>query len=210
MKIQRFIVKNFIPLCAFCLVGLMSLGIYAFLNNKDTFSNKNSSQSNLADAVVNNSYWFILNRKSNIEKLYQGVPGNENESKLVKTFTVKTGMPGERPTPLPQLLGREYWVMTKKETSDNPETAPYFLTLDVPVSDVEPFGPEPYLECNGQCNWITPGYFGLHGTGEHPEKLSDEDPGSSGCIRHSNEDITYLYNLLEPDKGEIRYYIEEI
>lgn len=152
----------------------------------------------------------MLNRKSNIEKLYRGVPGNENASTLLKTFVVKTGIPGERPTPLPQLLGKEYWTLVKKEVSDNPETAPYFLTLDVPTSDEEPYGPTPYLECNGQCNWITPGFFGLHGTAGHPEKLSSEDPGSSGCIRHRDEDITYLYNLLEPEKEGIRYYIQDI
>ena len=159
---------------------------------------------------TSDSYWFMLSRKSNIETLYKGIPGDEKKSKQIKTFMVKTGMPGERPTPLPQLFGREYWILVKKELSDNPETAPYFLTLDVPTKDEEPFGPEPYLECNGQCNWVTPGLFGLHGTGEHPEKLSPEDPGSSGCIRHSNEDISYLYNLLEPEKEEIRYYIKDI
>lgn len=52
--------------------------------------------------------------------------------------------------------------------------------------------------------------FGLHGTGGQPEKLSKDDPGSSGCIRHKDEDITYLYNLLDPQKEEIRYYVSEI
>ena len=155
-------------------------------------------------------YWFLLKRKSNIEEFYQGVPGDIAKSSLIKTFKVKVGIPGERPTPLPQLLGREYWVLTKKASSDNPETAPYFLTLDVPTKDTEPYGPEPYLECNGQCNWITPGEFGLHGTGGNPEKLSEADPGSSGCIRHNDQEITYLYNLLNPENEEIRYYIEDI
>lgn len=84
------------------------------------------------------------------------------------------------------------------------------LTLNIPVSDTEPFGPEPYLECNGQCNWILPGAFGLHGSGGNPEKLSSTDPGSSGCIRHTDEDITYLYNILDHQKAEIRYYIKDI
>lgn len=60
-----------------------------------------------------------------------------------------------------------------------------------------------------QCNWNLPGNFGLHGTGGNPSKISPEDPGSSGCIRHSDEDITYLYEILEPEKGEIRYYIKD-
>lgn len=48
-------------------------------------------------------------------------------------------------------------MIDKVEAVDNPETAPYFLTLDIPVSDEEPFGPAPYLECDGQCNWVLPG-----------------------------------------------------
>lgn len=156
------------------------------------------------------SYWFMLYRKSNRELFYRGVPGNANQSKLIKTFTVKTGIPGERPTPLPQLVGREYWVLTEKlEQFDNPETAPYFLTLNIPVPSVEPYGPEPYTECNGQCNWMLPGAFGLHGTASDSSKLAAENPGSSGCIRHRDEDIAYLYNLLDPKREEIRYYVED-
>ena len=112
------------------------------------------------------SHWLLLHRKSNIEYLYYGFAGEKTKSTLVKTFKVKSGIPGERPTPLPSLLGKKYWIITEKhEETENPETAPYFLTLNVPVSDEEPFGPTPYLECNGQCNWILPGYFGLHGSG---------------------------------------------
>lgn len=157
-----------------------------------------------------NTYWFVLHRKSQTEELFQGIPGNKKQSKLVKTFQVKTGRPGERPTPLPQLLGREYWIIIKKHPEpNNPETAPYFITLDVPAPSEPPYGPSPYLECNGQCDWVRPGDFGLHGVAGQPERLTEKDPGSSGCIRHSDEDITYLYNLLEPEKEEIRYYVED-
>lgn len=169
-----------------------------------------NQQTVLSSETSTSAYWFLLHRKSNTEYLYQGLPGDTNNSTLVKTFKVKTGIPGERPTPLPQLLGREYWILTNKEPTDNRETSPYFLTLDVPISDEEPFGPEPYPECNGQCNWTTPGAFGLHGIAGYPERLSNEDPGSSGCIRHSDEDIAYLYNLLDPQQSEIRYYIKDI
>ena len=157
------------------------------------------------------SYWFILYRQSQKEELYLGVPGVKDQSTLVKTFTVKTGRPGERPTPLPQLVGRDYWLITQKHAQpDNPETAPYFLTLDVPGIEEPPYGPVPYEECKGeQCDWILPGAFGLHGTAGNPDKLSESDPGSSGCIRHSDSDITYLYHLLDPQKDEIRYYIED-
>lgn len=154
-------------------------------------------------------YWFILHRKSQKEFLYKGVPGDREKSKRIKTFTVKTGRSGERPTPLPQLVGRNYWVLTKKALSDNPETAPYFLTLDVPGWEKEPFGPVPYLECDGQCHWQLPGEFGLHGVNGDLSKLSAENVGSSGCIRHTDKDITYLYNLLEPEKRDIRYYVED-
>lgn len=157
------------------------------------------------------SYWFMLHRKSNTEKFYLGVSGDEQNSQLIKEFKVKTGIPEERPTPLPQQVGREYWkIISKVETPDNLETAPYFLTLDIPTLEEEPYGPSPYLECNGQCNWILPGDFGLHGIANNPVKLSDEDPGSSGCIRHTDEDITYLYNILDPQNQEIRYYIQDI
>lgn len=154
-------------------------------------------------------YWFLLDREASREYLYQGAPGDKSKSRLIKTFVVKTGIPGERPTPLPQLVGRKYWLLIKKEPTENPETAPYFLTLDVPAPSEAPFGPEPYEECNGkQCNWELPGEFGLHGVNGDDTRLSDENPGSSGCIRHTDEDITYLYNLLDPQKEEIRYYID--
>lgn len=156
------------------------------------------------------AHWLVLYRKSNYEELYFGLPGNKKESTLIKRFIVKTGIPGERPTPLPGKLGREYWVITDEYADfENPETAPYFLTLNIPVSADEPYGPSPYNECNGQCNWVLPGAFGLHGTGGNPDKLSPQDPGSSGCIRHADEDITYLYDLLDPQKEEVRYYIQD-
>lgn len=171
------------------------------------------------------AYWFVLHRKSNIEYLYNGLPGDIKNSKMIRNFQVKSGIPGERPTPLPQLLGRKYWLITAKtDSSDNPETAPYFLTLNVPVNEEEPYGPSPYLECSDpasvmsgvegiqrgkQCNWILPGAFGLHGVAGDESRLSPENPGSSGCIRHMDKDISYLYNLLDPEKQEIRYYIED-
>ena len=157
------------------------------------------------------SYWLLLHRKSNIEYFWYGVPGDKEKSTLLKTFSVKTGIPNERPTPLPQLLGREYWVITgKRETPESLETAPYFLTLDIPTSLEPPYGPTPYLECEGQCDWVVFGEFGLHGTAGNPDKLSTDDPGSSGCIRHTDADITYLFETLDPENEEIRYYIEDI
>lgn len=170
---------------------------------------------------------MLLERKSNREFLYYGIPGDTEKSKRERIFRVKTGIPGERPTPLPQLVGREYWLITKKYSSDeNPETAPYFLELDIPMGEEEPFGPMPYTECVGsefagpnglvstaqrgeQCNWILPGAFGLHGINGDPSRLSDENPGSSGCIRHKDEDIAYLFNLFKPEEKSIRYYIQE-
>lgn len=162
------------------------------------------------------AYWLLLHRKSNKEYLYHGVSGNAKESTFLKTFTVKTGIPGERPTPLPRLIGKKYWRITKKEPSDNPETVPYFLTLNIPGVEKEPYGPVPYEECQDefgnriQCHWILPGAFGLHGVNGDMSRLLKENPGSSGCIRHRDEDITYLYNVLNPHKEEIRYYIEDV
>ena len=166
------------------------------------------------------AYWFILHRKSNMEYFYKGVPGEIKESKLIKKFIVKTGIPGERPTPLPNLVGKEYWVITNKiDSSENPETAPYFLSLNIPAPTDIPFGPEPYLECGGvpaspnrgeQCQWDLPGEFGLHGVNGDDSRLSKENLGSSGCIRHTDSDITFLYNVLQPEKDEIRYYITDI
>lgn len=163
------------------------------------------------------SYWFMLHRKSNLEYLYFGIPGEIDHSKVMRKFQVKTGASWS-PTPLPELLGRDYWKIVKKESSiDNPDTSPYFLQLDVPVDDSWPFGPVPYMECKDiytgediQCDWVQPGYFGLHGIGGNQNKLSVEDLGSSGCIRHKDEDITYLYNLLNPELDEIRYYVKDI
>jgi lipoprotein-anchoring transpeptidase ErfK/SrfK len=163
------------------------------------------------------SHWLMLHRKSGEEILYLGTPGDANNSKIVRKFQVKTGASWS-PTPLPQLLGRDYWKIVKKQSSaENPDTAPYFLQLDVPTDENWPFGPVPYTECidaysgqNIQCDWVQPGYFGLHGINGNSSKLSAEDYGSSGCIRHKDEDITYLFNLLNPDKEEIRYYIKDI
>lgn len=84
------------------------------------------------------------------------------------------------------------------------------MSLDIPISEEAPFGPRPYLECDGQCNWELPGKFGLHGVGGDNRRLSMDDPGSSGCVRHKDEDIRYLYNLLDPGKSEIRYYVEDV
>lgn len=180
-----------------------------------TFYSKNENNHNLAK-TPSKSYWFVLHRKSGVENLYLGVPGKVSDSQLIRTFQVKTGASWS-PTPLPKLVGREYWKIVKKESSElNPDTAPYFLQLDVPTGEEWPYGPVPYTECldslgnNIQCDWIQPGYFGLHGVGGNPYKLSDEDYGSSGCVRHTDADITYLYNLLDPEHEEIRYYIEDI
>lgn len=191
-------------------VKLLIFSIIAFvlILFKDSVTNNSKS---VLSSDTQFSYWLILHRKSNREFLYKGKLGEADKSTLIKTFKVKSGVAGKRPTPLPRLLGREYWVITRSfETGDNPETAPYFLSLNIPVTDSQPYGPAPYLECDGQCNWILPGEFGLHGVNGDLSKLSDQDPGSSGCIRHSDEDITYLYNLLSPQQQEVRYYIEDI
>jgi hypothetical protein len=167
-------------------------------------------QKQVIHEVFPNTYWLLLHRKSNKEYLYQGIPGNQTKSYLIRIFRVKTGIPGERPTPLPQLLGRDYWLIIEKHSEKNSETAPYFLTLNIPASKEAPFGPVPYRECKGQCNWVTPGNFGLHGVGGNEGKLLASNPGSSGCIRHRDEDISYLYTLLDPVKKEIRYYVVDL
>lgn len=189
----------FITIVAIAIVVIVNVSLVSFLLNKQE-----------KPESLPQKYWFVLHRKANKEELFQGVPGDKKKSKLVKTFTVKVGIPGERPTPLPKLLGKNYWLLiAKEEQKDNPETAPYFLKLNIPVPAEEPYGPAPYNECNGQqCHWILPGAFGLHGINGDPSRLSPENPGSSGCIRHKDEDITYLFNLLDPSKSEIRYYID--
>ena len=160
--------------------------------------------------VYDDAYWMLLERKSNKEYLFKGTPGVRESSTIVREFKVKTGIPRQRPTPLPQLLGKEYWVITKKfATTDNPETAPYFIELDVPWSLEYPYGPVPYDECNGQCNWNLPGPFGLHGVAGDNSRLSSDNLGSSGCIRHSDEDIKYLYSIIDPSEN-IRYYVFDI
>lgn len=197
-------------------IGLLILLLLIFLPLIG-FLNFQKSQVNGEKTVsIPEKYWFILHRKSGEEILYLGAPGDINNSKIVRKFQVKTGASWS-PTPLPNLVGREYWKIIKKESSkDNPDTSPYFLTLDVPADENWPYGPVPYTECkdlngnNIQCDWVQMGYFGLHGVGGNNEKLSKDDYGSSGCIRHRDEDITYLYNLLDPEKEEIRYYIKNI
>lgn len=190
----------------FCLVFFLSLGIIFQI----WFAKPKSEV--LQAQAKKEIYWFELHRRSNKEYLYFGVPNDKTDSSLLKEFVVKSGIPEERPTPLPKLLNKDYWLITKKESSeDNPETAPYFLTLNIPAPSDFPYGPTPYTECGGmQCDWILPGAFGLHGVNGDNTRLDVENPGSSGCIRHSDADITYLYNLLDPGKEEIRYYIVDI
>jgi hypothetical protein len=157
------------------------------------------------------AYWMLLHRTSNVEYLLYGKPGIEGKSKKIRTFRVKAGVPGKKPTPLPRLAGREYWLITSKlDSHDNTETAPYFLILDIPIISSPPFGPKPYLECGGkQCDWGRPGYFGLHGVNGDESRLSASAEGSSGCVRHNDADITYLFTLLKPEKNPVRYYIVE-
>ena len=166
-----------------------------------------------AAVSMKESHWMSLDRELGKEYLYFGIPGEKDNSKLIRAFQVKTGASWSL-TPIPELLGRDYWIIVNKEPTENLETAPYFLQLDIPVTDEWPYGPVPYTECkdvntgaNIQCDWVLPGYFGLHGVGGNESKLSNEDFGSSGCIRHRDEDITFLYNLLDPQNEEIRYYI---
>lgn len=194
-------------IAAVCAAFLLGIALAVFIPNRISQSQETKP------AQSRDVYWFDLHRKSQIELLYKGSPGNRTESRLIKAFQVKTGMEG-RPTPLPQVFGRDYWVITKKyETFDIPETAPYFIELNIPHTAEYPFGPSPYLECgenhDEQCNWELPGPFGLHGINGDSTRLDSTNPGSSGCIRHRDEDITYLYNLLDTDT-EIRYYIQDI
>lgn len=186
-------------LCMGLMIGF-AIGLYAPIQSEK--ANANAVQKD-------DDYWFLLHRKSGVELLYKGVSGNALESKLVRSFQVKTGAEG-KPTPLPQLYGRQYWEITKKyETRENFETAPYFLELNIPYGQEAPYGPVPYKECNGQCNWELPGPFGLHGVNADNSRLSKDNPGSSGCIRHTDTDITYLYSIIEPENN-VRYYIQDI
>ena len=200
LKVNRRIVFFLSPLFIFSVIG-----VYRVIDHRADLLSESSAD------FREQGFWFLLYRVSNREMLYFGESGNVKNSTLIKTFQVKTGIVGQRPTPLPQLVGREYWKLVgKQETFDSLETAPYFLMLDVPVSEDAPYGPVPYLECSGQCNWDIPGAFGLHGVAGDEGRLSILDPGSSGCIRHLDVDITYLYNLLNPEYDEIRYYIQDI
>ena len=187
---------------------LIILFILGYVNVQK--NNLNQFQKSSIQQNVKKYYSFVLHRKSNREELFHGIPGDQQRSVLAKTFVVKTGIPNQRPTPLPKLVGKEYWIIIEKHPEpENPETAPYFLTLNIPAPTGPPYGPKPYTECNGQCDWVMPGDFGLHGIGGNPQKLSTEDKGSSGCIRHKDEDITYLYNLLDVENNEVRYYVED-
>lgn len=200
--------KNWISVFLIILLVILIAGGSVILQN--TKKTKGMTVTVLDQSPKQMDYWFVLQRKSKKEYLYQGIPGDVSQSNVIKEFQVNVGINGERPTPLPKLAGKEYWnLIAKNDTSTDLETAPYFLTLDIPWSDVYPFGPLPYEECNGQCNWVRPGSFGLHGIANTPSKLTDA--GSSGCIRHTDEEITYLYNLLNPsEQNPIRYYIEDI
>lgn len=194
----------------FRILAVVIISLYLNAYPYNNFLADEPTQGEILSVSDENEYWLLLKRKSNIELLYHGKPGIESESSLVKQFVVKTGVEGKRPTPLPQLVHREYWLLTNKYSArDNLEIGPFFLKLDIPYSYTPPYGPEPYKECDGQCNWQTPGSFGLHGIAGDNSKLSSEDKGSSGCVRHYDGDIAYLYHILPEDK-QIKYYIKDI
>lgn len=189
----------------FALLVIAVAVMFVFLHQSTKSKIRQTSRNEVVDMQA---HWFLLNRKEHKEYFFYGMPGDRAKSDLLRTFEVKAGIAGEKPTPLPQLVGREYWtIVDKLDAHNNPDTAPYFLVLDVPGGDVAPYGPAPYLECDGQCNWEKPGYFGLHGTAGDPTKLAASVSGSSGCVRHRDEDIEFLYKLLDPKNEEIRYYV---
>ncbi len=193
--------RYIILLILFFVSGFVLRRVFVYTQNQHQYESK----------IEKNVYWMELHRKSEREYVYKGVPGDVKNSNLVRMMSVKVGESGKRPTPLPQLSGKKYWrIIDKLSSHDNPETAPYFLTLDIPSSDEWPYGPMPYEECSGQCDWETMGYFGLHGVNGDLSRLSAENPGSSGCVRHRDDDITFLYKLLDPAHEEVRYYIQDI
>ncbi|MDO8487149.1 MAG: M23 family metallopeptidase [Candidatus Curtissbacteria bacterium] len=157
-------------------------------------------------------------------KVNPGIPGG------IEDTIIKPGEPGYlqrwgHPTPLPQKVGREYWTFTGVNPNDPGIPGGKFLILDVPPSGTgctnpdpnnkECGGPVPYIECgpnrDEQCNWGgKSGQFGLHGV-DATHTL--EDTGSQGCVRHSTEDMDFLWNLLHDEipknRGQIRYYIQD-
>lgn len=175
-------------------------------------------------------YWFLMNRIGKYEILYKGEPGVISKSKVVKVSRVNPGSPGKEPTPLPQKVGsQKYWLTTAGLITYRPENedayykfGPYFIPLNVPTSYRDPvcaneakakgevtedcYGPK-YEECGAsgaeQCNWLTAGQFAIHGN----NRLDEE--GSAGCVRHMNDDISEIYNLLKAENKLVgtRYYV---
>ncbi len=176
--------------------------------------------------TLGNTYWFLLNRQKRYEILYKGTPEKITQSQVVKISTINPGSPGDEPTPIPQKLGKKFWSLTgevRLHPQDSDPTGyekfgPYFIVLDVPFKNqpdpscnnngtTDCYGPVPYKECgpslDQQCNWHTPGEFAIHGN----DKL--DPPGSAGCVRHSNTDITEIYDTLNNAKAinsNTRYY----
>ena len=200
--------KKYLP---FLIPVIFAYFLQPLNNNQNVLSYSTSIEESIDDNTEVYELWLKLYRKRNVEILYHGIPGDIKKSKKIREFKVKSGIPDQRPTPLPQLLGKEYWLITSSsEIRENEEIGPYFLKLNVPYTDDPPYGPVPYQECDEQCNWELPGAFGLHGVSGDRSKLSIEDPGSSGCVRHSDSDIAFLYHLLDLSEKPVRYYIEDL
>src|SRR5688572_16212552 len=113
--------KNWITI-SLIIILIMIAGAGGIFLNKPKIQ-KVSLQSDQQKVAQN--YWFMLHRKSKKEFLYQGIPGDLANSTLVKEFQVNVGIEGQRPTPLPELVGRAYWnLIAEYDTAADPETAP--------------------------------------------------------------------------------------
>jgi hypothetical protein len=68
-------------------------------------------------------------------------------------------------------LGKEYWLITKKESAkENPETAPYFLTLNIPACPIPPATTPEIIPAANPCP--------RNGTGSQRDTLYIRDSSS--------------------------------
>lgn len=118
--------------------------------------------------VEKEGYFVLINVKDNWEKVY--LDGQLLEENLVSTGAPQRFGPGSG-TP----LGR-FRLVGKLETPSESEYGPYYLGLSLET----PHGLDP-----------TP--IGLHGTNE-PELIGQD--ASHGCVRHYNETIVRLVQML--------------
>jgi len=183
-KASGNLIREAIP---FLITGLFLLALTLSSRNLDSYKAvyreeikgpqlKSKEANETPKECLGNEYYLVVDTQTNIEKLVFGDP-NCMTGEVRREFVVATGKNEMLLNPAGWwyfgATPQSKWKIVSKERSEG-EYGAWFLKL----KDLEGSAPDEYA---------------LHGTNE-PEKIGTW--ASRGCIRHLNEDIMYLADLL--------------